>query len=287
MVRYLTAAYGKRTRPLAKDRGRYVANKKAKLDQIARQMTAVTPHSTVPPLEQKPGEYVSTLIDPEGATACIIPDISSYPTTCFTCQETLNIVTNAQGCRGMLIRLFPDAKWQQENGTSSDSAYTYDASFSFSFANAMQANYQGVRLVAASCRVEFTGTDQNNSGSVIATAFANSNIDFAWPTSMTNQRDTRGTYVGPARHGAYLTYRPADATNLDFHLPTSQGYSFGSFLVHISGGGVGGTGIPVSPFNIIVTTHWEAIPKTTTKTAKMFLILYFVIKISKLKLLIY
>jgi len=259
MARMFGPTFGRQKRPLARARSQLYAGKRARIDQITRQMTSVTGHHTPAPVEQPPSAYVKALLDPEGSAAAIIPDISSYPSTCFTTQQTIDVKANSHGCAGIVVLLSNKAQYQKESSASEDTLYDYDAAVDFSYTTAAIAQYTATRLVGCSIRVEFTGTDQNNGGVVYALALGASTFDSSVPGTVAVQRDARDNYTGPARHGSYTTYRPSETTCLDFRVASATSYRYGTLQVHL-GGLTDSTHDNPSPFNFIVTMHWEAYP---------------------------
>lgn len=224
---------------------------------------------------QQPGQYVQCLMDPEKSSACSIPDESSYPTSLYTITQEIDVtavVPAANLCHGIKVNLGADPKFFLENiASSSDGTYTYNSATAFDAATSVQANFQGARLVAASCRVEFSGNDANNQGLVLATALARSSTtstlgleDTASPVSLTAQRNSRETYVGPVKDGATCIYRPVDSASFRMQLTTNSTEVYGQFIFHF-------TKISTSAqITAYVTMHYEGLTKVVTSSSSNY-----------------
>ena len=206
---------------------------------------------------QAAGTYIKTLVNPESHSSCNIPDLASYPTQTFTVSQEIALTTSNGSC-ALAINLSgrptfvgytaPTAASYNVAGTSVND---FDA-----FTN-INATYRAVRLVAASLRIEYQGSDASNQGIVVGTTYSTfSNLagEQQDPSANTydGQRNSRQTYVGPAKSGVYLTYRPTDSSSFKMTRVTTD-FTYGSFLIFITNAQVSAT----SNYMAYVTLHYE------------------------------
>jgi len=217
---------------------------------------------------QQPGAYAKCLLDPEHSSPVSIPDEANYPTTVFTTTSEFDIPLTTILGAGIRMNLHAATFYELESAASTDGTYAYGSAVPVAWETSFRANYQAVRLVACSLRIEYAGTDAANSGIITATTFARSstlaNLQVE-PTTMflsnqTTQRNCRDTYVGPAKDGANLIYRPVDSASFRLVLADNATDPFGAFQVHISKATAG------AQYTGYLTMHWEGLSKNPTST---------------------
>jgi hypothetical protein len=209
---------------------------------------------------QKPEAYAQALLDPENSSACIIPDLNTFPTSVYSSSTSFKLTVNSStGTTGALISLSsnPNNTIQDESATSTDGAYNYNSFLPVSGAVAMTGTYRSSRIVAASLRIEHCGNDNLNEGIIVATSYGNSRVD-SQVMNLVSQQNTRNTYVGPAKNGCIITYRPVDGSNFDMHLLSATLYSFGYLQVHLSGCASGAN------IQAHLTIHYEGLTTTSS-----------------------
>lgn len=220
---------------------------------------------------QQPGEYARCLLDPENSPCVSIPDEASYPTTLFTVKQEIALgAAAAGGSNGIRISLSTVPQYETENtATSTDLAYTYNATVPVDSGTNIQSTYRGCRLVAASCRAEFIGNDTNNKGIVVATSvarnFGNADLDLddTLPTAYSVHRNYRETIVGPVKDGAVVLYRPVDSMSFTMlRTNSATNYTYGQFVFHFAG-------LDTANPNIVIylTCHYEGLWSNPTSSA--------------------
>lgn len=223
---------------------------------------------------QTPGAYARCLLDPEHSGPVTIPDEASYPTTTFTTTSEIDIPVvlsagDAASYAGIKVILACAGNYALENTTTVEGAYAYATVVSYPWATDFQARYIGARLVAASLRVEYQGTDASNQGMIVGSVYSRSTQASALgiegtltATSLTNQRNCRDTYVGPAKHGVILTYRPVDSISFAMQESNVLSNNYGVFQAHINKCAVTAS----ASFVGYLVMHWEGITKNPTNS---------------------
>jgi hypothetical protein len=261
---------------------RYGKSQKAPLINQARKngMTfSVTDTSSLIKVgsKQMTGAYLKALVDPENAVHCHIPDLASYPCQTFTTtQEITWTPTLAGGAQGQLhIDLSSFPRYRFNSGTSVPTNFAWDPYQEFLFTQDILTRYRAVRLVGASARIEFVGSDANNSGILTgissgrysATAGLLADLGAAnIPDNVNEMRNSRDSYVGAYKDGIYLTYRPLDSSSFNFQVPVpfTSGLDnvngWGQFIIDLSNANANNTSI------VYVTMHWEAITNLSSST---------------------
>lgn len=220
--------------------------------QIAPQLS----QKGVSNLAQKPGSYAHAVSDPENASPCIIPDLSSYPTSQYSLRQSITVASSALGVGGFSWRLTGSADYRIENiATTTDGAYTYSGFIAFQSRTSIVQQFGRCRYVGASLRLEFPGNDQNNQGIVIGSSFARGD---SAPGDIVGQENFRNTVKCPVKDGIYVTYRPVDSECFQMQSTTDSAFIYGELLLHW-------TGLAASQ-NVVVhcTAHYEGISTTSS-----------------------
>lgn len=204
--------------------------------------------------QQKPGAYLKAVLDPEKSESCIIPDLSCYPTSCYSLRETIDIpLTAVTGVGGIKFALYGSPVYNTENtATTTDAAYTYNGDTLINGGGVVNTSFAKHRVVGASLRLEHAGSDQLNQGLAVGTSYSrhDSNI-----TVFNTQRNARNTIVAPVKDGLYIVYKPVDGfcfDMLDTTVAGAQG-QFGTLTIHISGAA------PTAKILVHLTVHYEGI----------------------------
>lgn len=205
--------------------------------------------------------YLKCIMDPINAPSSHIPDMSCYPTNIFRQEQEFNFTVSAGGVGGFEIPWQNDVKYALEDtATTTDATITGLAAVDFTGNTSIQGIYQRIRLVAAGYLVEFTGTDQNNAGTITCTYTSRGEAAGASLTARQNSRDNE-TY--PAKFGAYGIYRPIDPVDFEYANSTDTTV-YATSYVHVSGCSSTAT------FHVKVVCHWEGIPNNDAHTHASF-----------------
>lgn len=211
---------------------------------------------------QHPDAYAKALLDPENNSSCIIPDLNTFPTVTYSSSTSFQIPVVSPGgsnIAGVYVSLTPNPSdtLYFESASSTNSLYALTTAQPITGAASMVATYRSARIVAASLRIEHCGNDNLNEGIVIGTSYANSIVD-GIVTSIGAQQNCRNTYVGPAKNGCIITYRPVDGSNFDMKPLNDVAYKYGYLQVHLNG--------IATTANIQghLTIHYEGITLTTS-----------------------
>lgn len=200
---------------------------------------------------QKPGTYALAVIDPEKANPCIIPDISSYPTSVYSIRQSITVPTLASGIGGFYTELKGRPTYATEIAPSTDAAFTF-LSADFSGTAAIVNQYDRHRVVGASIRVEHPGNDANNQGLLVGVSLTRFDLSLG---SLVNMQNSRSSNTVVAKDGIYVTYRPVDSSCYDMFLTTDTTNGYGMLQVHW-------TGAAASQNMVVhVTIHYEGIQK--------------------------
>lgn len=208
-------------------------------------------------INQKPGDYLRCVADPMAAEPVSIPDLSLYPCQCFKVESTQTFPINAQGVGGTQINVGgPAASYFTETSVSTNASFSYSIGFANSWASRMTADYAAYRLVGMGVLVEYLGTDNQNSGKILANVQcgnATGTIDTTF-TSLDGITNGRGTYQGPARDGVYFTWRPMGMQDFDYR-PIGSSLLNGIIQIHVTGATTG------VEFNVRTVWHYEGVTK--------------------------
>lgn len=215
-----------------------------------------------PNKKQEPGAYLLAIIDPEKSQSCMIPDLSSYPTVCYSVRQSFLAGSTTTGIGGIKIALFGFPGYFQENlSTTTDAAITYNAITNFVGSTVINTTYTRHRVVGASLRVEHPGSDATNQGIIVG--FSGSRFDtLATPTTLATLQGCRNTLTCLLKDGIYTTYRPVDADCFDMmdtsNVSTAEDLNAGCLLVHWTGAAAS------QNIQLHVTIHYEGITTIST-----------------------
>jgi len=229
---------------------------------------------------QTVGAYLKAVVDPEHNPHCHIPDLSSFPCQTFTTKAEVPFGPNGEvnSSIGLKVDLGPYPRWAFTTPTSTQANFEWSEWQTFNFSDSMVSNYQAVRLVGASIRLEFGGNDQNNAGFLTGISLgrystltnelgADVGINTI-PDSLEQMRNSRDSIVVPYKEGLYITYRPLDASAFNFKqtkaftAATAADSGWGTLIACLNGA-TNNSAVGL----MYVTFHWEGISKISTSSA--------------------
>lgn len=200
---------------------KYISKKRSAADLAQDLYTNEVVIQNAPaPSSQKPGDYIKTLLDPLNIQGVKIPDLSCY-TTCTHREEVTFEWTPSTTTDKLYVGLtgqgwYTTAK-EGGNVVTLNNIVSTD----------LRTRYNGTRLVSAGLLLEFVGDGDTNKGVIAATfcPFGQKAISGAAATAIGTSYglDTHAkisqwidSYVGPLKHGAFITAKPLDSGSAMF-----------------------------------------------------------------------
>lgn len=221
---------------------------------------------------QPPEDYAKTLLNPWLDLQVKIPDLASFPTSCFRVES--NYVWSVTPNKGantdntiLIVDLAEELGYFHCQGTSQTvpanrGDYTGGAISASTITNGLTTlsnYYDQFRVVSAGLKIRFADNDTATKGIIWGTTFGTcteslgssssyqsspwTNVKTGSPfdgSSDANWNAIRGVYSGPLVDGLVLRYQPSSASSFQMVKPqttiaTTQTFSFGRFAVMING----------------------------------------------------
>nr|QXP07792.1 MAG: putative capsid protein [Arizlama virus] len=216
-------------------------------------------------IQQNPGAYAATLIDPFNFKGIRIPDLACYPTCTFSLETSLTWVPVTAGddtnTTALVVDLNRDPQYQAMQGSSGGHAGNRVGA-AVPIATNLSALYKSSRLVSAGVVVKFAGNDSNCKGAISIVnypGFDAIGVTLNKTTTYANEVNyperSVNFYYGPVREGAAAYYRPVDTSCFEIG-PIAQVDCFGVFIISLRG--IDTTSPPT--FTVDIQTNWEGIP---------------------------
>jgi hypothetical protein len=229
------------------------------------QFGASTTSRVIPTAANNTADYCSILADPfDEYLNARIPDRCNLPTRVVALYTEGVISANVNGCAGIQLNVDKwgaTASWASESGASTDAVIAFNATTTLPGAGTLAA--AATRIVAAGVKIECLASDGYNGGTIYATQKCRFETPATAFTSSTAMTAARMNGFGPAKHGAFSTYRPADESDNDYATASSV---VGGLQVHVNLGAYPATTvIPAAQFKYKIVLHYEILPNSDSE----------------------
>lgn len=226
---------------------------------------ASTVGKVIPTAVNNSADYCSILADPfDEYKNARIPDECNLPSRVVALYQEGVLTANLQGCTGIYIncnKLGSSQLVALESAASTDAVIAFDNSTAIPGASTLSA--AATRLVAAGVKIEAMMGDGYNGGTIYSLQKCRFESPAAPVASVPTLVIQRMNGFGPAKFGAFATYRPADTSDSDY---TSVSSSVAGLQLHVSLGLYPATTVvPAATFKYKVVLHYEILPLVDTE----------------------